>query len=197
MFLESIKIENSQLKNLVFHQERFDETRKHFFLNSPTIDLANFFKNLPMLDNEKIYKLRLLYDFSIQSYEIIPYQPKIIRSLKIVHANELAYAHKYAHRTEINHLFEKKELCDDILIVQNNQITDTSYANIAFFDGTKWVTPKNCLLKGTFRKLLFIKKLIYEQNIFKNDIAFYEKAKIFNSMLEWEGSEIEIKNILE
>ncbi|TAE73518.1 MAG: chorismate-binding protein [Bacteroidetes bacterium] len=196
MFLETIKIENSVIKNITFHQERFDETRACFFPNSQKIDLAIFFQNLPIVDTKKIYKLRLLYDFSIYFYEIQPYQPKIIQSLKIIHANSLHYAHKYAQRDELNQLFQKKELCDDVLIVQNNQITDTTYANIAFFDGEKWITPKNCLLKGTFRKFLLTQKFIHEQIIFEKDIFQYKKAKIFNSMLEWEASEIEIKNII-
>ncbi|TAE47784.1 MAG: hypothetical protein EAZ31_10640 [Cytophagia bacterium] len=196
MFLESIKIENGEIKNIALHQQRFDETRHFFFPKSPKIELEEVFNDLPSFDKNTIYKLRLIYNSKIHSFQIQPYQPKIIRSLKMIECNQIDYGYKYENRTLLNQLFEQKQDCDDVLIIKNNQITDTSYANIAFFDGKKWYTPKNCLLNGTFKKLLLQKKLIYEQNIFKNELFLFEKAKILNAMLEWEGSEIDIKMII-
>jgi hypothetical protein len=38
---------------------------------------------------------------------------------------------------------------DEIIIVRNGLLSDTSYSNIALFDGTMWVTPKTHLSTDT------------------------------------------------
>jgi 4-amino-4-deoxychorismate lyase len=195
MFLETIKIAKNQPQNLSYHQQRMDLTRKYFFNTIFSIDLKNITKNLPNLSSELIYKLRIIYAQKIEYIEIQPYFPQKITSLKIIHNNEIDYNFKYAERNNLIELYQKKENCDDILIIKNNEITDTSYANIAFLFENQWITPKNPLLSGTMRQVLLDKKIIKEEKILLENIKNFQKAKIFNSMLEWQGSEIEIDKI--
>ena len=86
-------------------------------------------------------------------------------------------------RKEIDKLFEKRGKADDILIVKNGFITDTSIANIAFFDGKKWFTPKTCLLRGTTRERLLKEKKIFEKDIRVEDIKRYKKIALLNAMI--------------
>ena len=54
---------------------------------------------------------------------------------------------------------------DDILIVKNGLLTDTSIANIALYDGNDWYTPLHPLLKGTKRAELLDKGVLKEKEI--------------------------------
>ena len=46
-----------------------------------------------------------------------------------------------SNRKNLEKLFLKKDDADDIIIVKNNFITDTSIANIALYNGGNWHTP--------------------------------------------------------
>lgn len=113
-------------------------------------------------------------------------------------ADEIDYSHKYANRTALQYLLQKKGKADDVLIVKNGWLTDTSYSNVAFFDGLQWFTPSKPLLKGTKRAALLQQKKIIEADIRPQDLKQFEKVRLVNAMMEWEeGVELEVdKNIL-
>jgi len=86
--------------------------------------------------------------------------------------------------------------CDEILIIKQNLITDTSFSNITFFDGTRWITPSSPLLAGTMRSFLIQKQVIVEKEIRVTDLKDFEKARLINAMLPFEsGSDIPVENI--
>jgi 4-amino-4-deoxychorismate lyase len=86
--------------------------------------------------------------------------------------------------------------CDDILIVKDGYITDTSFSNIVFFDGEKWVTPARPLLRGTMRESLLKRNLIGEENITVDDLNKIKEARLINAMLPLEtGTAIQVENI--
>jgi 4-amino-4-deoxychorismate lyase len=85
---------------------------------------------------------------------------------------------------------------DDILIIKNGNVTDTSFSNIVFFDGTKWLTPAQPLLRGTKREKLIRENIIFEETITKNEIQRFQNAVLINAMIDIEESPIiEIQNI--
>jgi 4-amino-4-deoxychorismate lyase len=85
---------------------------------------------------------------------------------------------------------------DDILIIKNGFITDTSFSNIAFFDGTQWFTPFTYLLNGTQRQHLLRQGAIVETEITPSDLKQFRYAKLINAMLDLETSPlIDIQNI--
>ena len=142
-----------------------------------------------------IYKCRIVYDHQSKVVEFLPYTFKAITSLKLVVDDTILYDHKYADRSRINQLMGKKEHCDDILIVKQGWVTDASYANIVFMREGCWYTPKRCLLKGTMRERLLQSGTIIEEEITISDIVNFEKFKLINAMLGFEGQECDISHI--
>lgn len=70
-----------------------------------------------------------------------------------------------------------------ILIVRNNHLTDTSYTNIALYDGEQWFTPSTPLLCGTMRQRLLDCGLLQEREIMVSDIPKYQYISLFNAMI--------------
>ena len=70
--------------------------------------------------------------------------------------DDICYPYKYTDRDNINRLIELRGDCDDILIIKNGMVTDSSYANVVFRDlNGNWVTPSTFLLPGTIRASSF------------------------------------------
>ena len=136
-----------------------------------------------------LWRCRIVYDATSVNIEFIPYQTRVIRRLQLIEADTLDYAFKYADRSEIDKLFASKNGADDILIVQNGLITDTSIANIAFFDGTQWLTPADPLLKGTTRARLLDEKKIFESEIHVDDLNKFTGFALMNAMIGFQRIE--------
>jgi len=192
--LETIKYKNGALQNIKYHNERFNRSRAGLFGTKNNLLLQEHII-IPAMRGNGTFKCRIIYSRNIESVEFIPYQIRQVRTLKLVHDNDIEYTHKYLDRSCIEkHLSQTKT--DDILIVKNGLITDVSYANIIFYDGIKWVTPSAPLLNGTKRSQLLDIKIIYEEDIKCSDIRKFKKAKLINAMLDMEDSqEISINNI--
>ena len=107
-----------------------------------------------------------------------------IKSLKLVYDDAIDYSYKYADRSALTKLLEQKGNCDEIIIVKNALLTDTSYTNLAFFNGKEWHTPSTPLLKGTMRERLVEEEKIREAAITVNDLKNYEKVSLINCMLD-------------
>ena len=142
------------------------------------------------LDEKAVYKCRVLYDEKIQNVEFIPYEVNKVSSLKLVEHNEIDYRFKYADRTILQRLFEQRERAEDILIVKNGLITDSSYCNVVFYDGKNWITPAQPLLYGTRRAYLLEKGLIVEKQIRVEDLGLLGGLKLINAMIGLEEAEL-------
>jgi 4-amino-4-deoxychorismate lyase len=94
----------------------------------------------------------------------MPYRPAVVRTLKVVHADDIDYSLKYLDRTCLTGLIDRG-VADDVLIVKNGFVTDTSYSNIVFTDGLRWIMPDTPLLRGTMREKLLIEGTIREKKI--------------------------------
>ncbi len=193
--VETIKLKDGIFENMDIHNERFNISRKSLFSVNETLDL-NEILNLHEFSKEGLFKCRVVYNQEIHKVEFIPYVLKQVYSLRLINA-EIDYAYKYEDRTDINKLFELRENCDDILIVKNNRLTDTSAGNIAFFDKDRWYTPSAPLLKGTEREKLIRSKKIIEEDIRLSDLRKFQKATIFSTMVNFCDIIISVTNILE
>ena len=193
LLIETIKIKNNKIYNINYHNQRMNNARKDLFNCKDFIDLSKFIKSP---NSNDIIKCRVIYNQKIAKIEYEKYLLRNINSLKIVNSDDIEYQYKYKDRSEIEKLLKLKNNCDDILIIKNKRITDTSFTNIAFYDGTKWLTPIYPLLKGTKREKLIDENKIIEKDIFIDDLNKYKKAILFNSMLDLEDQMfIEIDNI--
>jgi len=196
LLIESIRLENGKLANLSYHTTRMNAARTTYKLNDQPFNLDSFFQYIT-LPQEGLWKCRILYDSSIKQIHYKKYQPKDIRSLKLVRHDTIVYDHKLADRTQLDTLYRMREKCDDIIISKHGMVTDSYYGNLLFLQKGTWYTPNTNLLQGTQRQFLLDQKLIEEKIIRENDIMLYEKVKIINAMIDLaSGPEIAIENII-
>ncbi|MFH0710400.1 MAG: aminotransferase class IV [Pseudomonadota bacterium] len=177
LFLETILCDEGVAHHLSYHQRRLDLTLQKFNL---TVHY-NLSELITPLD-ETLYRCRFLYDDLHCSIEYHPYTPKKITTLRLIQDNTIEYSSKYANRNDLNTLFELREGCDDILIVKNGCITDTTIANIALFINNQWLTPEIPLLKGTTRSRLIDEGKIIPANISILDALNAPKIALMNAM---------------
>jgi 4-amino-4-deoxychorismate lyase len=193
--IETIRIENGEPLLLPLHQKRMDKARTELFGSKEPSSLSAHLLTLS-LPHSGIWKCRVTYGLQIEKTEFEPYQKRAVQSLKIIEADELNYDYKFAQRTEINKLFSMKSEADDILIIRNKLLTDTSYCNIALWNGSEWITPLQPLLKGVRRESLIQQKKIKPLDIQLNDLPFFQRIKLFNAMISFEeATEISTSSI--
>ncbi len=185
LLLETIKLEDGKLANLDFHQKRFDHARSELFHKDP-ISLEHEIA-IPEEAKSGLFRCRITYAEKIQKIEFLPYRLREIKSLKLVHDDEINYQYKYADRERLNHLFSLRGECDDIIIIKNGKATDSYTGNLLFADGETWFTPRNPLLKGTQRHRLLESDLIVEKTITEKDIHSYKKVGIINAFYSLEN----------
>jgi 4-amino-4-deoxychorismate lyase len=193
--IETIKIFNGKIYNINLHNKRLNNTRRDLFNANNFIKIEDHIKIRE--ENKKIIlKCRVIYNEEILQIEIEPYLKRNITKLKIIHANEINYKYKFEDRSKINNLCLNIKSSEDILIIKNNLITDTSFSNIVLTDGKSFFTPKSPLLKGTKREELISNKTIKERDIKQTEIKQFKKAYLINAMLDLFEAPIEIKNII-
>lgn len=175
--LETIHAVDGQVLNLVYHQKRLEYSRNILGFSSELILTLD-----PPKNGE--YRCRVLYENTIEEIEYIPYQKRKISSFKLIHS-DLDYPLKYENRDEINLLLEQREKADEIIIIKNGLITDTSIANLCFYDGQSWLTPKHPLLHGTTRQRLLDEGKIKCADIHYKDIHNYSRIAVMNAMTDF------------
>jgi len=194
LLLESIRIYNRIPENIERHNARMNNSRSQLFGSLDRIDLRDVIE-IPSDLTNGVFKCRVVYKEAIQRIEFLPYIPRTITTLRLVQDDTVEYEHKYLDKSRIECLVEKSGT-DDILIVKHNLITDASFANVVFFDGTSWVTPAQPLLRGTKRQSLLDTGKIQEEDIAVSDLKHFQKAILINAMLDYdERVIIEMKNI--
>lgn len=195
-FVETIKIKNGEAKNLSYHQQRMERTIRHFFpslCNKPMPRLDDLISPKP---NMSFYKARVVFGGQgVETVEYAPYSMREIHSLQVVVDDEIEYGYKSTDRSRLNALAAKKGSCDEIIIVKHGLLTDTSFTNLAVYDGTCWLTPKRPLLPGTKRAELVDKGIICEADITLDDLRGFQKVSLFNAMIEFGERVISIGDV--
>lgn len=194
-FIETIKIQNGLPCKLPLHEARLQRTRQHFFPDAPpTLPLADWLQ-VPADCREGIYKCRVIYAEALLQVAFIPYTPRPIRSLKLVVDDAIDYAWKYEDRSSLECLFAQKGDCDDILIVKNGFLSDSSYSNLAFYDGEVWFTPETPLLHGVQREWLLREGRIIPAPIRVEDLNGFSQIALINAMLQLGDCEVDVANV--
>ena len=195
LLFESICVLNGRFLNPKWHELRHHSAYSELFGECPKENLLTGMKIPPEFQKGKV-KLKIVYDQNQKEFSFQHYKTQKIETLKIVHHDELDYSRKYSDRRTLNKLFSFKENCDDVLIVKNGEVTDTSYGNVVFYDGENWVTPKNPLLKGTCRARLISDGKVSEQVIRVEDLKNLKGVKVINAMRDLEQKMIPIGNVI-
>lgn len=191
---ETIRICDGTPENLRLHEKRLNFSRHRLYGSTGEISLADHI-SIPDDCHRGIYRCRVIYEESIISVEFIPYQPAAVRTLKVVHADEIDYGLKYLDRTSLTGLIDH-DVADDVLIVKNGCLTDTSYSNIVFTEGRKWVTPDTPLLQGTMREKLLREGAIKEERITPDDLGRFTHFRLINAMLGFDAPLLPVNNIV-
>jgi len=178
LLMETIKIENGLISNLSYHQNRCNQSRKKLYNCNDTLHL----KDVIYPPKKGLYRCRILYAENIVSVEYIPYNSRNIKTIKVI-SSTLNYRFKYANRENFTILLAEHPEVDEILIEKNGFITDTSIANIAFYDGSQWYTPTTPLLNGTVRQKLLDEGFLQTKAIKNEDLKYYTQVALMNAML--------------
>ncbi len=181
-FLETIKIVDGKIFNIGYHQKRYESVLKAHGVKD--------IQNLEELINPPewgLYRCRAVYDADNVDVTFHEYKKREITTLKLVFENEIDYKYKSTAREDIESLFSQRGEGDDILIIKDLLVTDTSIANIAFYTKEgKWVTPKNPLLKGTTRARLLDEGEIIEVEIKVHELRSFSKVALLNAMIDFD-----------
>ena len=178
LLLETIKVEGGEAFHLSYHNQRFNRSRNSLFGINKPVDLSKYIRP----PDNRLYRCRILYDQEIQKIEFLPYQPKPIQKIALI-SSDLSYPFKYADRTAFNKLLDASPECNEILIVQQGLLTDTTIANIAFLQEGRWITPECPLLEGTTRQRLIDEGFLTPKAIRADKIDSLNGFALMNAML--------------
>jgi len=162
-YFETIKCKNGKAYNLKYHNQRIFNTIGKVFDLEAIISPPNL----------NLYRCKIIYTKdSIEDINYYLYKKKEIKSFKFVYDNSISYKYKYLNRDCFNSFLDPNY--DEIIIVKNGLITDTSIANIAILVNNSWLTPKKPLLYGTTRERYIKKGILKEADI---TVDMFKKAK--------------------
>ncbi len=195
-FIESIKLQDGEFYRLELHQARVQKAFDDYF---PTSEVINLLKILHQVDIPKtgIYKCRIVYDSEVRVLELTPYIRREIRNLKLVETDMDSIPYKTENRQKINEAFARRNNCDDVLLVKNSLLTDSSSCNIALWNGENWVTPRTPLIYGVNRAQLLAENKIVEEDIKAARLMNFQLIRLFNAMIEFGELELDINSIHE
>ena len=184
-FIETLLVKNGEIQNLEYHLDRIKKTYKYFKWKINKLGMEN--GEWRINDELKIkngeWRIRITYNqYGIQKIETFPIKERSFKKFKVVEIN-FDYKFKYKNRNQFSILNSKFSIYDELILVKNNLITDTTISNLAFFTGKEWITPKYPLLKGTKREELIQKGVLKEENIHISDLKYFKKMAMINAIL--------------
>ncbi|MCX6077836.1 MAG: aminotransferase class IV [Campylobacterales bacterium] len=183
-YLETIKVIDGKALHMAYHQKRYERV-----LNALGIKVIENLEEHIKAPEIGIYRCRLVYTphanvpITISYHE---YKKREVRSLKLIFNNEINYAEKSTFRENLEAFYSKRDGCDDVLIIKNLLVTDTTIANIAFYSNGQWITPKEPLLKGTTRERLLDEGKIVEAEIKVSQLRSFSEVALLNAMIDFE-----------
>lgn len=181
-FVETICVKDGVARNLHYHLERMNRTIREFFPNRAVVTEEDLFCDIPTVDG--LQKARLVYDGrGIVERSFAPYTMRNIQRIAVVEDDSISYAWKSTDRSMLIKQREKAPAYDEVIIVKEGCITDTSYTNLCFFDGKEWFTPDTPLLPGTMRQALLDQGRIKEKRIRIEDLRQYQSVSLINAMI--------------
>lgn len=184
-FIETIKIVDGQFQAVDWHIRRVIHT---FVSYGASVNIDRAFSALPDCCSQGVFKCRIVYDTEIRDVSFSPYSKRSVKSLKIVDGDNLDYSFKYEDRSQLDSLRELRDGCDDIIIVQNGFLTDTSYTNIVLENSDGLFVPDTYLLNGTMRQRLLADKIVTECPVRTCDLKYYDRIILINAMIGLEDN---------
>ena len=193
-FVETICIKDGKARNLRYHVERMNRTIDQFFPDLAPVTVTGLLGDIPAIGG--LQKARVVYSGQgITERTFAPYITRHIHSIATVVDDSINYTWKSTDRSMLVEQREKAPWADEVIIVKDGCITDTSYTNLCFYDGHEWFTPDTPLLPGTMRQYLLDEGLIKERRIRIDDLGKYQQVSLINAMMALGALTIPIENI--
>ena len=175
-YFETIKCNDYEVYNLQYHKGRI----------SRTIGINIQLEEYIYPPNNKLLKCKVVYDdMGIIDISYIEYFKKEISSFRIIYNNDISYSKKELDRNCIDKLKENI-LEDEIIIIKNDLLTDTSIANIAIYFDNQWITPTLPLLIGTTRNRYINDNLLVTKDISVKMLKESKKIAFLNAMIDFD-----------
>ncbi len=182
-FIETIQIKNGRILNPDLHRERARETILYHFGVVRELPFESLITGIsPEL--QETLKLRVLYGKDIEEYTIEPYKRRDICKIKLSEGGDIDYSYKYEDRSQLESLLLRKGDSDDVLIIKNGFVTDTSFSNVVFREGNNFYTPSTCLLNGIKRRQMIRDGLVSVRDIRVEDVIKYRECFLINAFLD-------------
>jgi 4-amino-4-deoxychorismate lyase len=194
--LETIRFENGTYHRLDAHERRMRESRRALFGCTDPVELERAL-DAHRPSGPSRFKCRILYGRRIGTVECAAYRVRRIETLRIVPIDSIDYSRKYADRSALEAAKARAGGCDEIIISVDGKLTDTTYSNIALFDGRQWLTPDTPLLAGTMRAWLIESGAIITAPIRVSDVGRFETVSLINAMLDLGEVVVPISAVIE
>ena len=175
-YFETIKCFDEEVFYLEYHQKRI----------AKTVGLNINLQEYIYPPSAKLLKCKVIYnEDGIIDIVYDEYAAREIKTFKFIFNDDIVYRYKSTIREDIDNLFNQKDNKDEVIIVKNGLITDTSIANIAIYDGINWITPRLPLLEGTTRSRLIDNKILIQKDITVKEFMKAKKIALMNAMVEF------------
>lgn len=126
---ETLCIENGTVKNIALHQQRYEQSLHRFYAKSA----VNIYDILQQIEKTAQFStalchglVRCRFDYNRDDCLIrfFPYQRTSYRTFKPIVCDEIDYALKYNDRTVLTKLFDRRDNCDEVIIIKQGKVTD-------------------------------------------------------------------------
>lgn len=189
LLFETIRISDGIPQFLEWHEKRMILARKETWKIKDPVNLKEVIFTGTDLSNG-VVRCNVIYGPDIRKIYLKRYIKRPIRSLKLITCDTIDYHLKFRDRSVLDQLLEQRGSADDIIIVKEGYITDTSVSNLIFWDRKTWLTPSTPLLKGTTRERLLEEGTIREGRITPRDLRQFTGCKLINAMRLAEEEEL-------
>lgn len=177
---ESICFQENEFPLLNYHLERMHRTCRFLFSSSFQKE-KELLTTLQGIHSNTKMKVRVEYDEKHFKVSSSIYHPKNILAVSLLLKEDIIYPYKTTNRDVfLQYQQEHKE----VVFVKNGCLTDTTFSNIALWNGEEWHTPESPLLHGTRRQCLLENKKIKERKITLSEMERYHTLSFINGMLD-------------
>lgn len=169
-FIETIRWSEGRYHLLDLHSRRMAETLEEMkFPQMPP--LRELLPCVPERLRNLTVKCRVLYGGGgLERLEFEPYAVRRVSSLRMVEDNAVDYHLKFADRSRLMALRNHRREADEIIIVKNGLVTDTSYSNLLFRAPDGFLTPERPLLRGVMLRHLIAEGRVSQVALKPDDI---------------------------
>lgn len=153
-FIETIRWSEGRYHLLDLHSRRVAETLEE--MGWPQVgNIRDWLPDVPDWLRNMTVKCRVLYGCGgPERVEFEPYTVRRVCSLRMVEGDNLDYHLKFADRSHLMALRNRSMGADEVIVVKNGFVTDTSYSNLIFRTTDGFLTPAQPLLRGVMLRHL-------------------------------------------